>query len=116
MRILGGNFQLLTTYPDFNMHEKFDNLAAAINIFSEEYDLSLDQNLRSLDLSVQQGYIDKALLKEELDNALSDPDFDWVGFAFENRLIVRDKWKYTNDGMKDYVKSLIWDYLYPING
>ena|SRR6185312_1427008 len=95
------------------MEERFKNLAAAFNIFTEEYDLSIDQNLGSLDLSIKQGYIDKPKLKEELNLALSDPSFDWVHFAVENRLIVRDIEKYTNDKVKSYFKSLVWDYLYP---
>lgn len=52
------------------------------------------------------------LLKEELNNALSDPNFDWISFAIKNKLIARNKEKYTNDNIKDYFKSLVWDYLH----
>jgi hypothetical protein len=95
------------------MKEEFKNLAAAFNIFTEEYDLCLDQNIASLDLSIKQGYIDEAKLKEELNVALDDPSFEWVNFATTNRLIVYDIEKYTNEKVKEYFKSLVWGYLYP---
>jgi hypothetical protein len=93
------------------MEEKLKNLAAAINIFSEEYDLSLDQTLGILDSDIKQGYIDKYLLKEELETALLNPDFDWLDFAIKNRLIVYDLEKYNNATVKEYIKSLIEKYF-----
>lgn len=95
------------------MEGKFKNLAAAFNIFTEEYDLSIDQNVASLDLSIQQGYIDASKLRDELNAALNDPVFKWLDFAIENRLIIYDLENYTDEKVKDYFKSLVWDYLYP---
>ncbi len=94
------------------MKNTFKNLAATFAIFTEEYDLSLDQNIASLDLSIEQGYIDKSKLKEELSEALNDPNFKWLEFAIETKLLVYDLEKYTNDKIKEYCKLLIWDYLY----
>ena len=95
------------------MEESFENLAAAFNIFTEEYDLSIDQNIASLDLSIQQGYIDALKLKKELNRALNDPDFKWLDFAIENKLIIYNLESYTDNKVKEYFKSLVWDYLYP---
>jgi hypothetical protein len=63
------------------MEERFKNMAATFRLFSEEFDLSHDQNLGSLDLSIKQGLIDKHKLKEELNYALTDPNFHWINFA-----------------------------------
>lgn len=90
----------------------FKNLAAALAIFTEEYDLSIDQNIASLDSSIEQGYIDKDKLKEELNLALNDSNFNWLDFAVETRLLVYDLENYTSDKVKEYCKRLIWDYLY----
>lgn len=94
-------------------NNSFKNLAAAFNIFTEEYDLSLDQNIDSLDSSIKQGYIDGTELKNELNIALNDPNFKWFDFAVENRLIVYDLENYTDNKIKEYFKSLVWSYLYP---
>ena len=97
------------------MQEYYKNLETACNIFTEEYDLSLDQNIASLDLSIKQGYINYLGLKEELKMALLDSNFNWVDFAINSRLIVYDIEKYNNDNIKSYVKSLIGNYLYSDN-
>ncbi|MEQ9425854.1 MAG: hypothetical protein RJQ09_15625 [Cyclobacteriaceae bacterium] len=94
------------------MKDRFKNLAATFSIFTDEFDLSLDQNLGSLDLSIQQGHINKQGLKEELDLALSDPKFEWLEFAKENRLIVIEIDNHTDESIKKYFKSLVWDYLF----
>ena len=94
------------------MKKTFENLAATLSIFTEELDLSLDQNISSLDMSIQQGYIDKDKLKEEFYLALDDPNFKWLDFAIETKLLVYDLENYTDDKVKDYCKSFLWNYLY----
>lgn len=95
------------------MEEKYKNLAAACTIFTEKLDLSIDQNLACLDSSIEQGYIDRNALKDELKLAFNDQDFKWLAFALEQKLIVYNIESYTNEEVREYVKSLIWDYLYP---
>jgi hypothetical protein len=93
------------------MEDKLKNLAAAISIFSEEYDLSLNQTLGILDSDIKQGYINKDLLIKELEMALLDSNFDWFEFAVKNRLIVYDLETYNNTSIKEYIKSLIEKYF-----
>ncbi|MEO2051684.1 MAG: hypothetical protein ABGX00_07940 [Allomuricauda sp.] len=94
------------------MNERFKNLAAALAIFTEELDLSSDQTIGILNSDIEQGYIDKSKLNEELKLALNDPNFMWLDFAIETKLLVYDLEKYTNDKVKEYCKSLLRDYLY----
>lgn len=93
------------------MNNSFDNLRVVFNIFSEEYDLTLDQNLGSLELSIKEGYIDELQLKKEIKQALEDPEFQWLDFAIENRLIVHNKANYNNESIKQYFLSLICEFL-----
>jgi len=39
--------------------EEFKNLAQVFNLFTEEYDLSLEQNIASLDLSIKQDILNQ---------------------------------------------------------
>ncbi len=95
------------------MKETFKSLAAALAIFTEELDLSSDQTLDILDSDIKQGYINEDKLKEELNLALNDPNFKWLDFAIETKLLVYDLEKYTDDKVKDYCKSFLWSYLNP---
>jgi hypothetical protein len=95
--------------------EKYKNLLSAISIFTEEQDLSKEQTIGILDSDIKQGYINYLGLKEELEMALLDSNFNWVDFAINSKLIVYDIEKYNNDNIKSYVKSLIGNYLYSDN-
>jgi len=93
------------------MEEKYRNLAAACNIFTEEYDLSVDQNISSLDLSIKQGYIDYQKLNNEFCEAISDPDFEWLDFAIKSKMIIYNIDQYDNEKVKNIVLNVIGGYL-----
>ncbi|NVK83698.1 MAG: hypothetical protein HWE21_05220 [Cytophagia bacterium] len=93
------------------MSNTFKNLKSTLNLFSEEYDLTLDQNLGSLELSIKEGYIDGTQLKKEIQEAINDPNFQWLDFAIENRFVVHNQAKYDNESVKRYFLSLVGEYL-----
>lgn len=93
------------------MNDKFENLKAALSLFSEEYDLTLDQNLGSLELSIKEGYIDGTQLKKEIQEAINNPNFQWLDFAIENRFVVHNQAKYDNESVKRYFLSLVAEFL-----
>lgn len=97
------------------MEGKYKNLAATCKIFTEEYDLSIEQNIASLDLSIKQGYIDYYRLKEELKMAVEDSDFEWLNFAIQNKLIMYDIGRYDDSYAKNLVLNIISGYVNATN-
>ncbi len=93
------------------MKKNFGNLSAALSIFTDQYDLSLDQNLASLDRSIIQGLIDAEKLEEELSLALENLHFDWVNIARETDLITYNLEDWSNSRIREHVKGLLWKFF-----
>lgn len=87
------------------------NLIEALTIFTYKYDLDINQNLSSLRLSVENGYLDFDKIKEELFESITSESTDWQEIALMSRLIP-DVSLYSNEEIKDYVKYLIYDYFF----
>lgn len=93
---------------------EFYNLSKTLKIFSEGLDLDYAQRFDWLNDDVTSGFIDKILLKEELDAAFNNKNFDWQPLSLETDFIrIPPRKSFENDDIKIYVKVLIWRYLYP---
>ncbi len=88
------------------------DLHKALSIFRHDFDLTRDQNLWSLNREVRSGNISLSGLKNDLIAAVSDPEFDWLALAEETKLL-EDSLAYTQIDVLDYVKYLIWEFLFP---
>lgn len=89
-----------------------ENLINALSLFTYKYDLDIQQNLSSLKLSVENGYFNFNLMKNELSKAIESETTNWHYIALESSLIP-DVELYSNEEIKDYVCYLIFDFFFP---
>lgn len=93
---------------------KYDILKTVLFPFQENLDLDHEQRYDLFTNNIVNGFVNKDELKSEFQNALSDQNFDWLQLAKESELFIEPE-KYTNEEIKEYVKSLIRSYLYEKN-
>lgn len=89
--------------------EKYPNLKLALYPYRGDLDLDNRQRSNMLRENIAGGYIDIVKLRSEFQDALSNPDFDWVNFATENCLMIESSSEATETA--GYVKTLLRDYL-----
>ncbi|MFA0960935.1 hypothetical protein AB9P05_03960 [Roseivirga sp. BDSF3-8] len=90
------------------------NLEAALQPYQEGLDLDDEQRLNWLQDNVKGGFVNVEHLKLELEEALSDSSFDWIGFAESNSLLLSPS-SYNNEEIINYVKLALMDFVYPEN-
>lgn len=89
------------------------NIEKAFKIFSEKYDLEHDQNIGSLELDIESGFISREGLVDEFKLLLADPNFDWVDLACSTELLVpREGEQWKNEDVVTYIKMIFWPYLF----
>lgn len=90
----------------------FNTLKAALSYFTLDLQLSYEDAIGALEISIVNGHINKIKLKEEYQKALSDPNFGWASFCVDNNLLSpNDSEKLSDQVAKDYIRSLIYDYV-----
>ena len=90
--------------------EKYKGLRYAIRQFSADWELT-DEEYRTgflTLLEINEGYADE--IKEELIQALNDPEWSWVKVGYETNFIGSDD---TEESVWLTVKAEIWDVLFP---
>lgn len=92
------------------MKNNYSNLIAATFFFSQRLSLGREEALNCLKISINAGNINVSDLKIELEDAISDENFDWKELATKNELLIEIN-EYTNEEVKEYVRSLIQEYL-----
>ena len=94
--------------------ENYKNFEAAVSNFAPDLMLSHEDAIGSIEISIRTEYIDMDLLKEEVKEAFSNPYFDWLKFVYSNGVLIADDTEsISNEEAKKYVKSLIWNFLFP---
>lgn len=93
--------------------KSYKNFESAISYFDPAMMLSHEDALGAIEMSIKTGYIDKIILLLEVEEAFENPYFNWVQFVLQNKVLYdNDKQNLTNYDAKEYIKSLIWDYLF----
>jgi len=93
--------------------KSYKNFEVAISNFAPDLMLSHEDALGAMEISMNTGYIEKDDLLKEVDEAFANPYFDWVEFVVRNNIMHENTANpLTNIKAKEYVKSLIWDYLF----
>lgn len=93
--------------------KSYKNFEVAISNFAPDLMLSHEDALGAMEISMNTGYIDKEELLIEVDEAFANPYFNWVEFVMRNNVLYESEENpLTNSKAKEYVKSLIWDYLF----
>ncbi|MFN8417608.1 MAG: hypothetical protein U0U66_14860 [Cytophagaceae bacterium] len=94
--------------------KSYKNFEAAISNFAPDMMLSQKDALGAIEISINTGCINKADLLLEVEDAFFNPYFDWIEFAKCNKVIIVDDIQpITKNEAREYIKSLIWDYLHP---
>lgn len=89
------------------------NLIAVLSSFSFDSGLDNTQIFGMLEISIKNGVVDLHELKKELDESILG-DCDWVELAVQTNLLEEPN-LYKNNELINYIKVLLWDYLYPEN-
>lgn len=93
--------------------KSYKNFEIAISNFAPDLMLSHEDALGAMEIAIDTGYIQKKELIVEVEEAFTNPYFDWVEFVVRNNLLYESEGKpITNSYAKEYVKSLIWDHLF----
>ena len=94
------------------MTEERENLLRVLSAFMEDLWLPYEDSLGSISVEIKGGMIDKEVLKQELQTAIDDPDFDWKGLARESQLFMSLE-EYKNEEVREHVQNLLTLFIYP---
>ncbi len=94
------------------MKKEYQDLYWALGNFMEDLWLSRNESINAVNRSISGDFIDKQQLILDYLHVMSTIDFDWINFAKESQLLITIE-NYTNLEVKNYVKSLLQDYLFP---
>ena len=96
--------------------KNYKNFEVAISNFAPDLQSSYEDGLESLDRAIRLGHINKDDLIIEVEDAFSNPYFDWIEFVLQNKILYNDEEKpLTKEYAKEYIKSLVWNYLFGDN-
>ena len=91
---------------------EYKGLRKALALFSEEFWLPTEDSLGLLEDKLTNGTLNEDQLKIEYMDAMSQKNMDWIEIAKKTALVIVPE-KYTNTELKDYVKLLLQDFLFP---
>lgn len=87
-------------------------LSGALSSFLEAHWLPFKDSMNSLKDSIKRGLIDIDILRKDFNDVMEDDSFNWVEFANESQLLIAPE-HYTDIEIKNYVKALLMDFLFP---
>lgn len=88
------------------------NLINALAAFMEANWLPYEDSIGSINWSITNSTINKEKLISEYLVVISKENFDWRNLAIECQLLIAPE-NYSNEDIKNYVKFLLHDYLFP---
>lgn len=89
-------------------------LKMALTNFSEALMCPLDESWDATYRHIDNGSLDLSKLKEEIDSALDDDQFNWLQIAKDAELLEgKSIDNYTNTEIKYHVLDLLYDELFP---
>jgi hypothetical protein len=80
--------------------------------FAEDWWIPYDDSYEMLARSIDGGMINKVDLYNEFTEVMNNLNFDWTFLAKESQLLIIPE-KYSNEEVKNYVKFLLQDFLFP---
>ena len=86
------------------------NIEKLMECFDITWQMSNEWYIKSLDKSIQNGYINLIDLKNELHDAIEDKEFEWITNAIKFNLIYTTKEQFSEQDLIDYLKSNIWNW------
>ena len=96
--------------------KSYKNFEIAISYFDLDLMLSYEDSLGAMEICMNAGYIKKQELLVEVEEAFANPYFDWVEFVVRNNVLYESEEKpLTKEYAKEYIKSLVWNYLFGDN-
>jgi len=94
------------------MKRKYENLILALSKFAEDWWLPYKDSYNMLDLAIKNGMINKHELLCDFSMVMNDNDTHFIDLANQSQLLIAPE-KYSNEDIKNYVKFLLQDYLFP---
>ncbi|WP_375604928.1 hypothetical protein [Flavobacterium davisii] len=88
------------------------NLISALASFMEANWFPYEDSIGSINYCINGGTISKENLISEYSSVMFDKNFDWISLATESQLLISPE-SYSNEDIKNYVKFLLQDYLFP---
>lgn len=88
------------------------NLINALAAFMEANWLPYEDSIGSINWCITHGTINKEKLVSEYLRVTSEKSFDWISLAKETQLLIIPE-NYSNEDIKNYVKFLLHDFLFP---
>jgi hypothetical protein len=89
-----------------------ENPFSALLLFGESMDLDDSQRNYLFRSNIDRGFIDRNALIKELDYAIHDEDFNWQEILKRTQQPI-DSTKYNKIELTNYVKSLLYDIIFP---
>ncbi len=90
----------------------FPNLIRSLSLFDIESGLDNEQVFYFFEKSISNEIINIENFKTEFQNAVKDISFDWIAMAIQSNILTNPE-NYSNLEIINYIKGLMWDYLYP---
>ncbi len=90
----------------------FPNLIKTLNLFNIESGLDNEQVFYFFEKSISNEIIILEDFKTEFQDAVQNISFDWVALAAQSNILINPQ-KYNRLEIINYVKGLLWDYLFP---
>lgn len=94
------------------MKKNYKNLILALAKFNEDWWIPYRDSIGMLSIAIQNGMISRDSLIDEFTEATKDSNFNWKDLARESQLLIEPE-NYLDIEIKNYVKFLIQDYLFP---
>ena len=94
------------------MNRKHENLILALAKFAEDWWLPHNDSIGMLATAIDNLMINKQDLINDFIETTNDVNFDWISLATESPLLISPE-NYSNEDIKNYVKFLLQDYLFP---
>jgi hypothetical protein len=91
---------------------KYENLKRALGSFMEDWWLPYSDSIGMLTAAIDNLMINKQDLINDFIETTNQVNFDWISLATESQLLIIPE-NYSNEDIKNYVKFLLQDYLFP---
>ncbi len=94
------------------MKRKYENLILALAKFAEDWWLPYHESISMLTTAIDNLMINKQDLINDFIQTTNDVNFDWISLARESQLLIIPE-NYSNEDIKNYIKFLLQDFLFP---
>ena len=91
---------------------KNETLHRALSAFMEDLWLPFEDSIGCIENEIKKKSINRNQLIEEFETVINDDNFNWQNLAKDSQLLITPE-AYENFEIRNYVKWLLQDYLFP---